>query len=261
MLGDIVGQIGVAAGVSMLPTIRERWQPDMIIANAENAANGSGLNTSQYKELIDAGLDGLTLGDHVFKRSKIAATLEQESNIIRPANLPTGAAGRGWMRINTRAQRPKASLFVTTVLGRVYIDLRADDPFVAVERVLSQLPEASPLVIVEVHAEATAEKAALAHFLEGKVAAVIGTHTHVPTADARILPAGTAFISDIGMSGPHHSIIGRQIDRVVKFMTTAMPSPFDVAEKDVRVCGVFIQIDESTRRATKIERIELPFES
>ncbi len=264
MLGDIVGAPGLAAAIQQLPVIRERYRPHVLIANAENAANGSGLTPEQFKRLRGAGVDGVTLGDHVFKKAQIVASLDQEQTLIRPANLPAAAAGRGWMRLESKPReddpvdQPLPAVFVTTVLGRIFPNLPADDPFAAVDRVLDELPEEDPIVLVEVHAEATSEKQALGWYLDGRVTAVLGTHTHVATADAKILPNGTAYITDLGMTGPHESVLGRRVDRVLRHMTTAMHAPFDVADGDLRVCGVFLEVDTETRRATGIERIELP---
>jgi hypothetical protein len=277
MLGDVVGTPGRQAVAQLVPRLREQWKADLIIANAENVANGSGITPAQYIKLRRAGVDGVTLGDHAYKRSEIVPTLERESAIIRPANLPALAKGRTWMRLRPGAPPPadtldgaepaapedahsgqsQRSVFVMTLLGRIFASLPANDPFATADRVLGELPEAQPLVIVEVHAEATSEKQALGWYLDGRVAAVIGTHTHVPTADAKILPRGTAYITDIGMCGPHHSILGRKVERVLTHMTTGMHVPFDVAEEDVRVQGVLVDIDESTGRALAVERIEL----
>jgi 2',3'-cyclic-nucleotide 2'-phosphodiesterase len=264
MLGDIVGQVGLAAAIGQIPVLRQRHRPHLLLANAENAANGSGLTPEQYRKLREAGIDGVTLGDHVYKKAQIVRCLETESTLIRPANLPAGAVGRTWMRLQPTAQEgdpadgPLPEVFVTTVLGRVFASLPADDPFAAADRVLSQLPVIKPIVLVEIHAEATSEKQAMGWYLDGRVAAVLGTHTHVATADARVLPKGTAYITDLGMTGPHESVLGRRIDRVLKHMTTAMHAPFDVADGDLRVCGVMVRIDTDTRRAVAIERIEIP---
>ncbi len=262
MLGDVVGTPGRQAVAQCLGAIRDRWRPHLVIANAENAANGSGLTPQLYEKLCAAGIDGITLGDHAFRKNQIIKTLEQQSNIIRPANLPAGAKGKGWMRLKPAQGEGTPSVYVVTVLGRLFINLPVNDPFAAVDAVLKSLPEKDPIVVVEVHAEATSEKQALGWYLNGRVAAVLGSHTHVPTADARILPSaptgrGTAYISDIGMCGPHESILGRRIDRVLTQMTTAMPAPFDVATGDPRVNGVLVEIDPQTRRAVSIERIEL----
>lgn len=277
MLGDVVGTPGRQGVAQLVPKLRERYQPDLIVANGENVANGSGITPAQYIKLRRAGIDGITLGDHAYKRSEIVGTLERETAIIRPANLPALAKGRTWMRLYPGTPPPGESLseqevsadllanqtrtgcsvFFVTLLGRIFTNVPADDPFATIDRVLSELPEARPLVIVEVHAEATSEKQALGWYLDGRVAAVIGTHTHVPTADAKILPKGTGYITDIGMCGPHESILGCKVERVLTHMTTAMHAPFDIAEGDVRVQGVLVEIDEATRRATHIERVEL----
>jgi metallophosphoesterase (TIGR00282 family) len=261
MLGDIVGGVGRRAVTQLMPVLRQRWRPHAVIANAENAAAGSGLTPELYRKLCAAGVDAMTLGDHVYKKQDIVSVLETADNIIRPANLAAGAKGRRWMTVPLKPLEGEAGdlppLFVTTVLGRIFMNLPANDPFATVDQVLSELPRKEPIVIVEAHAETTSEKAALAWYLDGRVSAVLGTHTHVPTADARILPQGTAFISDLGMCGPWTSILGRNVLPVLTHMTTGMHAPYDVAEGDPRICGVFLEIDESSRRAVAIERIEL----
>lgn len=265
MLGDIVGMPGVHAVEQLVPKMRQQYQPDLVIANAENAADGSGLTPVLFKQLRAAGVDGMTMGDHVYKRMQIASVLENETVITRPANLPHAAKGRRWMALTPAtlggvAVPPGTKLpkvYVLTVLGRIFASLPADDPFACIEQVLGHLPEVNPIVIVEVHAEATSEKQAIGWFLDGRAALVFGTHTHVPTADAKLLPGGTGYITDLGMTGPYESIIGRRIDRVLIHMTTAMPAPFDVAGGDVRLCGVLVDIDEKSRRAVHIERIEM----
>lgn len=276
ILGDIVGKPGVRAVTQQLPVIRERYRPDLVIVNAENAANGTGLTPSLYQRLIDIGVDGITLGDHVYKKQQIAGTLQRESNIIRPANLSEHAAGKVWMKLKPRDPDYRGpSIFVVTVLGRLFMNMPANDPFAVAQAVIGQLPEASPIVLLEVHAEATSEKKAMGWHFNGRVAAVFGTHTHVPTHDARILPTnvperpggpvrdesadrgGTAYITDLGMCGPQDSVLGRRVDRVLHAMTTNMPTPFDVAEGFPQVQGVCITVDETTRRATAIEPIHL----
>ena len=271
ILGDIVGAPGRLAVTQCLPAIRERWTPDRVIANAENVAGGSGLTPQLYDKLSAAGIDGFTLGDHVYKKKQIVSVLERETNIIRPANLPATAKGRAWMRLPLGDGDEAPRLYVITVLGRLYMTLPCDEPFGAVDRTLAQLPERDPIVIVEAHGEATSEKEGLGWHLNGRVACVFGSHTHVPTADARLLPGdgpglpkrdgpargSTAYITDVGMCGPQDAIIGRRADRVLTHLTSAMPAPFDVAEGNPRVQGLVVDIDAHTRRATAVERLEL----
>ncbi len=260
MFGDIVGGPGRRAVAQLLPELRTAYQPDIVLANAENAANGSGLTPDLFRRIAVSGVDAMTLGDHVYKKAEIVATLETAPNLIRPANLPAGAKGRRWMKVDPmkdgQVNRDLPPLYVFTVLGRIFMNLPAGDPFVTVDEILAGLPQKDPLVLVEVHAEATSEKQALGWYLDGRAAAVVGTHTHVATADARVLPGGTAYQTDLGMCGPMTSILGRSIAPVLTHMTTAMHAPYDVAEGDPRVNGVFIEIDPVSRRATAIERFE-----
>ncbi len=258
MLGDVVGQPGRRVVHQQLPHIRDRYTPDLILANAENIAGGSGITPQLYQKMISYGIDGLTLGDHVYKRKEITATLDQVDNLIRPANLPAKAAGKGVTTLTVAPDRAAAgaTLTVVTLLGRTYMPMAADDPFAAIDRILDSLPPDHGPVLVEIHAEATGEKIALARYLDGRVAAVLGTHTHIATADAGLLPHGTAYITDLGMCGPYDSVIGRRADRIIQHMTTSMPTPFDVAEGDPRLCGVFIEVNDAGH-AAQIERIEL----
>ena len=259
MIGDVVGMPGVRAIEKVVPRWREKYKPDWVIANAENAADGTGLTPTLFDRIRKAGVDGVTLGDHVYKRMQIGSTLDNDPAICRPANLPQAAKGRRWMTLAAApgtAGSQKPPVYVVTVLGRIFASLHGDDPFACIEEILGKLPSVAPILIVEVHAEASSEKQAMAWYLDGRAAMVFGTHTHVPTADAKILPNGTGYITDLGMTGPYESIIGRRIDRVLIHMTTARPAPFAVASGDVRVCGVMIEIDEKTRKTTKIERLE-----
>lgn len=255
-LGDIFASPGRKVVQQQLPLLRREHRPDLVIANAENAAHGLGLSPDLYRKLRGYGIDAITLGDHVYREARIGEILQRlEEPIARPANLPAGAVGRELIRLPPPAGGTK-SLFVITVLGRVFLTMPADDPFAAVDRILQRLPEPDPLVIVEAHMEATSEKAALAHYLDGRVAAVLGTHTHVPTADARILPGGTAFITDLGMCGPYNSIIGRDKESVVRHMTTAMYVPYGIGSGEEAMCGVILRVRETSGRAEYIERIE-----
>jgi len=261
MLGDVVGTPGILAVEQQLPRLREQLQPTWVVINGENAVHGSGLSPSLYRRLCKAGADGVTLGDHVYKRVQIASILEAQPDIVRPANLPRAAAGRRWMTLRDPAGSG-AELVVFTLLGRVNIGLAADDPFACADAMLAE-PEVGErrrdrFIVCEIHAEATAEKQAVGYWLDGRVSAVLGTHTHVATADARLLPRRTAFQTDIGMTGPRESIIGRAPGPVLYHMTTGMPKPFDVATDDPRLSGVLIDLDPATGSATAIRPIDHP---
>lgn len=256
-LGDIVGQPGRRAVLQAMPDIRARWNPAAVIANAENIRNGSGCTPDLYRGLRDAGIDAVTLGDHAFRDQKIVTELEAPLHpICRPANLSAKAPGKRWVRIAPGERFPKP-IYVLTVLGRIFMPLPADDPFAAVDAMLAVLPEPDSCVIVEAHMEATSEKHALAHHLDGRVTAVIGSHTHVPTADARVLKRGTAYITDVGMCGPYDTVIGRDASMVVKAMTTALHVAFEMGEGGERTCGAAIAVDPRSCRATSIERIDI----
>jgi metallophosphoesterase (TIGR00282 family) len=255
MLGDIVGKPGRRVVQQQLAWVREAYAPDYIVANAENIAGGSGITQQLYQKLRAYGIDGVTLGDHAFRQKDIYPAFASATELIRPANLPESALGRGWMKLQAPGKEP---LYVVTLLGRLFMNgVQADDPFAAADRIVAQFPKDAK-ILIEVHAEATSEKVGLGHHLDGRVAAVVGTHTHIPTADAKVLPGGTAYMTDLGMCGPYDSILGRRKERVLQFMTTAMPAMFDVAEDDTRMCGVFIELQGN--RAVRCERLERPAE-
>jgi len=255
-LGDIVGRPGRQVVHQKLPGLVRERKVDLVIANAENIAGGSGITQNLFHKVRSYGVDVVTLGDHVYKKADIIPTLHSSERILRPANLSAGAAGRTHTVVSTSGN---VSVGVFAVLGRIFMSqLPADDPFAAADKVLNQLPRHVKVVVCDVHAEASSEKVALGHWLDGRCSLVFGTHTHIPTADAKILPGGSAFISDLGMCGPYDSVLGRRKDRVVKYMTTNMPQPFDVATGDVRLCGALAEIDEQTGRALSIERVEVP---
>jgi metallophosphoesterase (TIGR00282 family) len=250
-IGDIVGSPGVTFVRRALPVLIAREGIDLVIANAENAANGSGLTPNLYRCLRETGVDLVTLGDHVYKKAEIITTLEKEDHICKPANFPPDAPGREFAVATARNGVPAA---VMCLLGRTF--MRAVDcPFRAADRVLAALAGQVRCIVVDVHAEATADKYLLGHYLKGRVSAVLGTHTHVPTADEQILSGGTAFISDVGMTGPYDSILGRRIDRVLPTTLTFVPSAFDVASGDLRLAGVLVDIDPATGHSQAIRRI------
>ena len=254
-LGDIVGRPGRQVVHRKLPALVKERQIDLVIANAENIAGGSGITQNLFHKVRSYGVDVVTLGDHVFKKADIIPTLTSSERLLRPANLSASAAGRTHTVVTTNGN---VSVGVFAVLGRIFMSqMPADDPFAAAEKILNQLPKSVKVVVCDIHAEASSEKVAMGHWLDGRCSLVFGTHTHIPTADAKILPGGTAFISDLGMCGPYDSVLGRRKDRVVKYMTTNMPQPFDVATGDVRLCGALAEIDEQTGRALSIERVEV----
>ena len=250
-IGDIVGRPGRDIVMRAVPAMIATHRLDLVIANAENAAGGSGLTPAIYKDLVAAGVDAITLGDHIYRRREIVPTLERESNIVRPANLPDEAAGRPWTTVTARDGTPVA---VVSLLGQLYMK-PIDSPFESASRVLAALPADVRVRFVDFHAEATGEAQLLGRYLDGRASAVLGTHTHVPTADECILPGGTAFQCDVGMTGPYDSVLGRRIDRVLETRLTANPTAFDVATGDVRLCGSIVEIDPATGLATAIERV------
>jgi metallophosphoesterase (TIGR00282 family) len=254
-LGDIVGRPGRQVVHQKLPELVRKHAVDLVIANAENIAGGTGITQNLFNKLRSYGVDVVTLGDHVYKKLDIVPTLQNSERIVRPANLSAGAAGRTHTVVTTNAG---IQVGVFCLLGRIFMNqLPSNDPFAAADRILEQIPKQVRVCVCDIHAEASSEKVAMGHWLDGRVSMIFGTHTHIPTADAKILPGGSAFISDLGMCGPYDSVLGRRKDRVVKYMTTNMPQPFDVATGDVRLCGALAEIDPETGRALLIERIEV----
>jgi metallophosphoesterase (TIGR00282 family) len=250
-LGDIVGPPGVTFLKRILRPLTERECIDLCIANAENASGGSGMTPGAYRHLREAGVDLMTLGDHVYKKADIIATLQEDEHLCKPANFPPDAPGREFARAMGHDGTPVAAF---CLLGRTFMR-PVDCPFRAADRVLQAIGDQAKVIIVDIHAEATADKYLMGHHLKGRVAAVLGTHTHVPTADEQILPGGTAFISDVGMTGPYDSVLGRRIDRVLYTTTTFVPSQFEVATGDPRLAGAIIEVDPATGRATAIRRV------
>ena len=250
-IGDIVGKPGREIVARAVPGLVREEQLDLVVANAENAAGGSGITPAIYRELVKAGVDAITLGDHVYRRREIYSVLESESNIVKPANLPPESVGRNWAVVTAR-NGERAGVFCA--LGRLFMK-PVDSPWQAADRVLGEMPGDVRVRLMDFHAEATSEMQQMGRYLDGRASAVLGTHTHVPTADECILPAGTAFQCDVGMTGPFESIIGRRIDRVLETTLTGLPTEFDVATKDVRLCGTIVDVDAETGRASSIKRI------
>jgi len=250
-LGDIVGRPGYRTVNRVLGKLRERENIELVIANAENAADGSGITPNIYRKLTRSGVGCLTLGDHIYRRAEIIPTLITDARVVKPANFPETAPGRSWTVVTARNG---VRVAVFCLLGRVYMR-PVDCPFAAADRVLRELPDEVAVRIVDVHAEATSDKQLLARYLDGRVSAVLGTHTHVPTADEQILPNGTAFQCDVGMTGPHDSILGRKIERVLETTIGFRPTQFQVAKGDVRLNGSVVDVDPATGRSTSIHRL------
>lgn len=250
-LGDIVGRVGRDCVEAVLPMLVENHAPDFLLVNGENSAAGLGITPKIADDLFGLGVDGITLGNHAFHKREIEAYLENEPRIIRPANMPPGLPGRGWMTLKKGA----LSMSVANVCGRTFM-AEYDNPFTATDQFL-EATAATPVRLIDFHAEATSEKMAFAFFVEGRVSAVLGTHTHVQTADERILGEHTAFITDVGMCGPSNSVIGMDREIVLKRFLTLMPVRFEVATGPGVISGVVIDVQQDTGAATSIERIQM----
>ena len=251
-LGDVVGKPGRQAIRTLLPGLIGREEIDFVIANCENAAGGAGIDPRSADELLDAGVDVLTSGNHVWRKKEILAYVEAGSKLLRPANFPPGVPGQGFM-VGELADGTRVG--VLNLIGRVFMD-SVDCPFQAVRTLLPQLLAQTSIWIVDMHAEATSEKSAMGWFLDGRVAAVLGSHTHVQTADERILPQGTAYLTDVGMCGPTESVIGVRREQVLHRFLTHMPTRFETAGGPAIVQGAIVNVDRSTGRALGIRRLQ-----
>ncbi|MBN1845157.1 MAG: TIGR00282 family metallophosphoesterase [Sedimentisphaerales bacterium] len=251
-IGDIVGRPGRQILSEQLGALIKEYQIDCTIVNAENAAGGSGLTPAIYDKLLKYGVNLITLGDHIYRKRDIIPVLQNSADIVRPANLSPQAAGREWA-VFTTARGPQVAVF--SLLGRMFMPIPSENPFHTADRILGKIPPEVKTIVVDVHAEATSEKIALGRFLDGRVSVVFGTHTHVTTADETLLPQGSAYITDLGMTGPHDSVLGRRTDRVIKSLVTQMPCPYSIATDDLRLNAVVVDIDTESGRASRIERI------
>jgi metallophosphoesterase (TIGR00282 family) len=253
-IGDIVGEPGRKAVKQLVPGLRQRLGLGAVVANGENAAGGSGITPKVAEEIFAAGIDVITAGDHLWDQKEVTGLLESEPRFLRPLNYPAGTLGRGSGVFKLPDQPPFG---VLSLQGRVFMaDL--DNPFPLAQAEAARLRERTKVIVVDFHAEATSEKIALARFLEGQVSAVIGTHTHVQTADEQIFIGGTAFLCDAGFTGAHESILGREIEPVIKRFLTYTPQRFNVAKHRVLLQGVVVDIDEATGLARGIQRISEP---
>jgi hypothetical protein len=249
-VGDIVGKPARVYLKELLPSLRKELKLDFVIANGENAAGGSSITSDTARELFHCGIDVITSGDHIFKKKEARQVLE-EMNVLRPLNYGELAVGRGYLVWIEGQKR----IGVINLLGRIFMQ-PTDCPFKAVRDILKDIKKEAKIIIVDMHAEATSEKLALAYFLSGKVSAVIGTHTHIPTADERIIDDFTAYITDLGMTGSFDSILGREKHQIIEHFLTNMPIRFNLAQSDVRMQGVLIEIEETAGRAVSIKRVE-----
>ncbi len=251
--GDIFGRPGREALKLALPQIRKTYEPDLVIANGENIAHGKGITEKSLKEILEAGVDIITTGDHAFEQKEsLEIFSKKEIPVLRPANFPKDLPGSGWRIFEIRTKK----ILVINLLGRTFIRYQLDDPFRLAQEIIQENGEGVQAIIIDWHAEATAEKKALACYLDGKISAVLGTHTHVQTADERILPGGTAYITDVGMVGPMNSVIGAKKEEVMKGFLRQLPYTLEPADGPVEINGVFLEINDKTRLAKKIERIK-----
>lgn len=250
-LGDIVGEPGRSAVIANLPCLKESHAVDFVIVNGENAAGGRGITPKITIDLLRAGASVVTTGDHIWDQKEIIPFIETEPRLLRPINYPAGAPGQGSIVLETA----KGKVGVISVQMRTFMQPILENPFPALEAAVAAMRAETPVIFVDAHGETTSERIAIGRFMDGKVSAVVGTHTHVQTADEQIFPGGTAFLCDAGMCGPANSILGRSIEPIVNRFITNLPALFPVARGDVRLCGAVVSIDETTGRATNIVRI------
>jgi metallophosphoesterase (TIGR00282 family) len=254
-VGDVVGRPGRDAVEALLPALRERLDVDVCVVNGENIANGIGITPRLAERLLAAGANAITLGNHAWRREEIGPYLASSPAVVRPANFQLSAPGRGLAVV---AARDGTRVAVLNFLGSLFLD-PAHSMWEMVDELVEEAREETPIVVVDVHAEATSEKVALAQWLDGRVTAVLGTHTHVQTADARVLPGGTAAVTDVGMTGPHDSVIGVETELAIRRMRTGMPVRFETASGGVRLEGAIVTCDPATGRASAIEPVRVPW--
>lgn len=251
-LGDVVGEPGRRAVIEQLPELKQEYDLDFIIVNGENSAGGRGITPKITIDLLRAGAAVVTTGDHVWDQKDLLPYIDTEPRLLRPINYPEHTPGQGSVILDT----PKGKVGVVNVQGRTFMQPILDNPFEALDRVISKMREETSIIFVDVHAETTSEKIAIGRFLDGRVSAVVGTHTHVQTADEQIFPGGTAFLCDAGMCGPTESVLGREIEPIVTRFITNMPSSFPVAKGPVALQGVRVDVDPATGLAVHIERFK-----
>lgn len=251
VVGDTVGKPGREACKKIIPMLRQKRELDFVVVNGENVAAGSSITHDTAEELFASGADVITTGDHIFRKKEGIALVQENSLVLRPLNYPKGTPGNGSVIVTTKTG---VKVGVINLMGRVFIQ-NLDCPFQVGEAAVKSFKSQTKIILVDLHAEATSEKVAMGWFLDGEVSALCGTHTHVQTSDETILPKGTAYITDIGMTGPFRSVIGRDIEQVLYRFKTQMPGPMEVATEDIRLSGAIIEIDVKTGKALSIERV------
>ena len=253
MLGDLVGKGGRDAAQTMLSTLHEMYAPHFVIVNGENAAGGLGITPGIASDLLQSGVHAITLGNHTWNKRAIMSYLDHEARLLRPANYPAGTPGRGY-GLFTADNGVRVG--VANLMGRVFME-PLDDPFRQADTILESFRGQAAVSFFDFHAEATSEKTAFGYYVDGRASVVVGTHTHVQTADERLLPGGTAYITDVGMVGPQDSIIGMDAEIVVRKFLSALPNRFEVADGPITLCGIVADVEDATGRATHIERIQI----
>lgn len=257
-IGDIVGEPGRRAVKALVPKLREQQALDFVIANGENSAGGSGITPRTAGEIFSAGVDAITSGDHLWDQKEVMELLASEKRFVRPLNYPVGTPGQGSAMFELAIRNPHTgnplSIAVLNLQGRTFMPI-LENPFSVGPAEVLRLREQTPIIFVDFHAETTSEKIAFARMMDGQVSAVIGTHTHVQTADERVFPGGTAFLCDAGFTGPQESVLGREIEPIIRRFTTNMPQRFEVAKHHIVLHGAIVDIDETTGKARSIRRV------
>ncbi len=253
-LGDVVGEPGREVIKRSIPILKEKYTPDFIVINGENAAGGQGITGRLTYELLRAGVDVITLGDHVWDQKEIMNFIQQEPRLLRPANFPLGAPGAGHIVVSGNGKK----IGVACALGRTFMGPEVDNPFLIMPPILDEIKKQTNAILIDFHAETTSEKIAFGRAMDGLASVVVGTHTHVQTADEKILPKGTAYITDVGFCGGHDSVIGRDVDSVIAKYRTSLPNKFHIATKDLQADGFCVRIDEETGKAIFCERFQHP---
>jgi metallophosphoesterase (TIGR00282 family) len=254
-LGDVIGEPGRKAVIEMVPRLKQAWGIDFVVVNGENAAAGRGITGKITIDLLRAGVAVITSGDHIWDQKEVVSYIETEPRLLRPINYPPGTPGRGSIVLETA----KGKVGVINVQGRTFMQPSLENPFRLVDEEVRRLRAETHVIFVDMHAETTSEKIAIGRFLDGKVSAVAGTHTHVQTADEQIFPGGTAFICDAGMCGPTESVLGREIQPIIQRFVSSMPVNFPVARGDVKLHGILVDVDPSTGKAKSIRRVAEPY--